>query len=121
MSANAESCSYLAWAGFGRVVCGALLVDGACPVSPYHSRDTGPRSEVVEHAPLREGNGSTRTWSRTLRGVPYRFTAVLMPNGERRYVVRRYNGHDDGTPEGVRTGMRFDCAWSPVAFWTVKA
>lgn len=83
---------------------------------------TGPRSDVVDHAPIREGNGSTRTWSRTLRGVPHSFTAVMMPSGERRYAVDRYNGYgDDGTAEGRRSGMRFGCAWTPVAFWTIRA
>jgi hypothetical protein len=82
---------------------------------------TGPRSSITEHAPTREGNGSTRTWTRTLRGVPHSFTAVTMPNGERRYAVSRYNGYgDDGTEAGRRSGMRFGCAWSVVAFWTVR-
>lgn len=82
---------------------------------------TGPRSKVTDHAPYREGNGSSRTWTRTLRGVPHGFTAVLMPDGERRYAVRRYNGYgDDGTPEGRSNGMRFGCAWTRVAFWTIK-
>ncbi|MGD9527759.1 hypothetical protein [Pseudonocardia sp.] len=97
------------------------LATGQEEETPEVTQETGPRSEVTHHEPLREGNGSTRTWSRVLRGVPHGFTAVLMPDGERRYAVRKYNGYgDDGTPEGRANGMRFDCAWTQVAFWTVK-
>lgn len=88
---------------------------------------TGPRGEVhAEMVAPPPGTGArvvhVRSWSRTLRGVPHVFRAIRMPNGERRYTVRRYNGYgDDGTDRGRELGMRFGCAWSPVAFWTVPA
>jgi hypothetical protein len=82
--------------------------------------DTGPRSTITDHQPNRPGNGSSRTWSRVLRGVPHRFTAVTMPDGERRYFADRYNGYgDDGTDRGRESGMRFGCAWSRVASWII--
>jgi len=86
------------------------------------TQDTGPRSPVIDHEPDRPGNGSTRTWSRVLRGVPHGFTAVTMPDGERRYFASRYNGYgDDGTDAGRESGMRYGCAWSRVGAWIVAA
>lgn len=82
---------------------------------------TGPRSRLHFRSADRPGNGDVTMWRRVLRGVPHEFTAVAMPDGERRYSVRRYNGYcDDGTPEGRRRAMRFDCAWSRVARWTIR-
>jgi len=81
----------------------------------------GPRN-VSEHVqlPSREGNGTSFYWSRTINDTPYSFTLVLMPSGERRYEVKRYNGY---CIESVRAGyvtveqlLRLGCAWSPVHF-----
>lgn len=72
---------------------------------------TSPRTAVTDHAPTREGNGSSRTWQRTIRGVHYSFTAVLMPNGERRYAASRLTGAD----------ARFACSWTRVGFWTTRS
>lgn len=81
---------------------------------------TQPRGPIHTTLPDRPGNGVSRAWVRIIRGVPYAFTAVTMPDGERRYVVRRYNGYGDGTAESRAIGMRFDCAWSPVHSITVR-
>jgi hypothetical protein len=101
--------------------------DGSAPAASsaeFTELVTTPRSEIrhrAEHSTGDVRHGSTRTWRRTLRGVPHAFTAVLMPDGERRYFVSRYNGYcDDGTAEGRTFGMRFGCAWSPVASWTLS-
>lgn len=76
--------------------------------------------EVTRRLPDREGNGTSYVWSRTFGGVKFWFTFVVMPNGERRYFVERYNGYGDtGTPESRATGMRFGCAWTPVHNITV--
>lgn len=88
---------------------------------------TGPRSEVrshVEPADVRHPSGpvTVRSWTRVIGGVQHSFRAIEMPNGERRYVANRYNGYgDDGTEAGRTSGMRFGCAWSQIAFWTVPA
>lgn len=80
----------------------------------------GPRSPIRRYVPTNPTRGTSRTWMRTINGTPHAFVAVSMPDGERRYSVRRYNGYcDDGTPEGRKSGMRFGCAWSPVHFVTV--
>jgi len=60
-----------------------------------------------------QGCGTSRYWSRTIRGIQYSFTAVLMPNGERRYFARRFNGYAGGP--------RFACAWTPCFSYTVRA
>lgn len=92
------------------------------PEAQGAATSTGERSEIREEGPSRPGNGTSRTWSRTIAGVPYRFTAVTMPDGERRYTVDRYNGYlDDGTEEGRARGMRWGCAWSPAHWITVPA
>lgn len=70
------------------------------------------RSEITAHAPSREGNGSTRRWSRTIGGQDYSFNAVLMPDGERRYFATKRRAGQDG---------RFGHAWQPVLGWTFKA
>lgn len=81
----------------------------------------GPRSTITEFESLRPGNGTSRSWTRTLNGVLHSFTAVRMPDGERRYFVKAYNGYcDDGTPEGRARGMRFDCAWTLKRQWIIK-
>jgi hypothetical protein len=83
--------------------------------------ETTARSEIYVTEPLREGNGTSRLWSRTIAGVAYSFTAVTMPDGERRYFVSRYNGYrDDGTEWGRTIGMQFGCAWTPVHSIIVK-
>lgn len=74
-----------------------------------------PRSQIHVREATRPGNGSSRVWRRTINGRPYGFTAVLMPDGQRRYFVERYNGYlanPDGTP-GFNA-LTFGCAWSPV-------
>lgn len=86
------------------------------------STQTGPRGEITTSSSNKPRFGSTRRWSRTIGGARYSFTAVLMPNGERRYAVSKYNGYgDDGTEEGRAIGMRFGCAWTEVHFITVPA
>lgn len=70
---------------------------------------TGERSEVTEHYATRTGNGHSRSWGRTIGGKQYSFTAVLMPNGERRYAASRLDGPD----------ARFACYWHRVGAWTV--
>lgn len=73
---------------------------------------TGPRSEVREQGAFRGGNGTSRSWSRTIRGTLYGFTAVVMPDGEHRYFVRKFNGYVGGPS--------WDCAWDVAASWTVR-
>lgn len=55
-------------------------------------------------------------YSRTINGTPYRFTFVLMENGERRHFVSKYNGYcADAVASGLMTldsVLRFACAWS---------
>lgn len=59
------------------------------------------------------GNGVSYYYSRVINGTPYAFTFVLMPNGERRHAVSRYNGYVGGP--------KFACAWDRVKFITVPA
>jgi hypothetical protein len=73
---------------------------------------TGPRSAVHESGPMQPGFGSSRTWTRELNGTLYSFNAVLMPDGERRYFVSRFNGYVGGP--------KFACAWTPCREWIVK-
>lgn len=57
-------------------------------------------------------NGTTFGYRREINGTPYDFTFVVMPDGERRYFVRRYNGYlQDLNRE---QGMKFACAWTQV-------
>lgn len=72
----------------------------------------GARSTVRQWPADRPGNGTSRTWARTLGGKDYRFTAVLMPSGERRYFARVFNGYVGG--------KRYGCAWSPAGQWIVR-
>lgn len=69
------------------------------------------RSDVQDHPALQQGFGTSRTWRRTIAGRQYRFTAVLMPDGERRYSASRLDGTD----------ARFACSWAHVLFWTAPA
>jgi len=94
-------------------------------MTPERSTETGPRSAVRGAWQPQPGgterNTHVRTWSRVLSGVPHHFTAILMPNGDRRYAVDRYNGYgDDGSEAGRTSGMRFGCAWSQRAWWVIK-
>lgn len=70
------------------------------------------RGKVTRHEPSRPGNGSSLTWQRTIQGKPYSFTAVLMPDGERRYFASVFNGYSGGP--------KFACAWTRVLSWTFK-
>lgn len=82
----------------------------------------GPRTPVITTEPDRPGNGTSRRWSRTINGRPYSFTAVTMPNGERRYFVSRYNGYlsdVNGLPTPGAT--KWGCAWSPAHEWIIPA
>jgi hypothetical protein len=72
----------------------------------------GQRSMVRVWPADRPGNGTSRTWSRTLGGKAYRFTAVLMPDGERRYFASVFNGYVGG--------QQFGCAWSRCGQWVVR-
>lgn len=87
--------------------------------------DISARSGVVIFTPTREGQGTSYHWRRTIGGIPYSFQFVMMPNGERRHFIRKYNGY---CAESVASGLmdlakvlRFDCAWSPVHSLTVRA
>ena len=68
---------------------------------------TGARSAITvsQPAPWQEGSGTSRRWTRTIRGQLYSFTAVTMPSGERRYFSSRFNDYAGGP--------QFACAWSP--------
>lgn len=59
-----------------------------------------------------------QNYARTINGTPYRFTFVLMANGERRHFVKRYNGYcADAVASGLMSlddALRFACAWSQV-------
>jgi hypothetical protein len=68
------------------------------------------RSKVTEQGPEHEGFGTSRSWSRTIQGIRYSFTAVTMPSGERRYFASRFNGYPGGA--------RFACAWDRAAEMT---
>lgn len=73
----------------------------------------GPRSEILIRQPMRPGDGTSRVWTRVLSGKRYSFTAVLMPSGERRYSVSRYDGRPDG--------RYFSQYWTRLHFVTVPA
>ena len=72
---------------------------------------TGTRGPVRQHSARMPGHGHYISWTRTIAGVPFNFSIVTMPNGDRRYVVSRYNGYTGG--------LRFACAWTQVHFITV--
>jgi hypothetical protein len=89
--------------------------------TPPDVAGTGSRGEIHTSLPDRPGNGTSRTWARTIGGARFTFTAVAMPDGERRYFVSRYNGYGDrGTPASRENGMRFGCAWSRVHAITIR-
>lgn len=67
--------------------------------------------ELKISGPSRPGNGLTRSWTKTISDVPYSFRAIIMPDGECRYVVYRFNGYIGGPA--------FACAWDQVHFITV--
>lgn len=73
---------------------------------------TGPRSVVHLRTPDREGNGVSRSWTRTIDGQTYAFTVVTMSSGEIRWFVDRFNGYPGGPT--------FACAWSPGREWTFR-
>lgn len=104
------------WFGTSRCDgCGSYLHGDRYAFTLWATRFVSGRSEVIEHLPTREGNGTSYTWRRTINGRPYAFNYVAMPNGERRMFVSRYNGYcanPDGTPG--RGALAFGCAWSPV-------
>lgn len=77
------------------------------------SAPVGPRSAVRVTEPNRPGNGTSRQWTRTLSGKRYGFTAVLMPSGERRYSVSRFDG-----PHGA---PNFDYYWTRLHYIVVPA
>ncbi|HZZ17166.1 MAG TPA: hypothetical protein VFE08_14525 [Candidatus Sulfotelmatobacter sp.] len=69
------------------------------------------RSQIT-YTPGHELFGDSKRWTRTIRGKQYRFNAVLMPDGERRYFASVFNGYAGGP--------RFACAWTPVLKWIIK-
>lgn len=71
------------------------------------------RSAITEHEGAREGDGTSRTWSRVIQGTLYSFTAVTMPSGERRYFASRFNGYPGGP--------QFGCAWDRASETTFRA
>jgi hypothetical protein len=68
--------------------------------------EIGPRSEITATGPSRPGNGTSLSWGRTINGTMHTFTAVSMPDGEKRYFVSRFNGYVGGPA--------FGCAWTRV-------
>jgi hypothetical protein len=70
-----------------------------------------PQRVITTIAPIAPGNGSSRRWTRLIRGRRYSFTAILMPDGERRYSASRLDGND----------ARFASAWTRVLWWTFPA
>ena len=71
-----------------------------------------PRTAIATRGPNRPGNGTSRMWTRVILGKLYSFTAVIMPDGERRYFANRFDGTDS----------RFDCEWThDVLAWTIPA
>ncbi|MET0418344.1 MAG: hypothetical protein ABW022_20220 [Actinoplanes sp.] len=87
---------------------------------------TGPRGDVHTRGPLRPGNGSSMHWRRTIRGVAYSFTLIVMPDGEIRWGAQRYNGYRSAPVGGatreatIASSMRFGCAWQPVHFGRIR-
>lgn len=73
----------------------------------------GPRSAITTTGPSRPGNGTSQSWAREINGTMHTFTAVTMPDGERRYFVSRFNGYAGGPA--------FACAWTRTHAITVPA
>jgi hypothetical protein len=71
---------------------------------------TGARSAIT--ASDQPGNGTFRSWTRTIGGRTYAFTAVLIPDGERRYVARKLTAGQD--PQLGRS-------WRHAGFWMFPA
>jgi hypothetical protein len=65
----------------------------------------GPRTRHIRvwRGSRPERYGMTRSWQRELGGKLYSFSAVIMPDGERRYFANRFNGYVGGP--------LFGCAW----------
>ena len=87
------------------------------PNAPLYERTglfplgTEERGPIFTDEPIFEDHGTSRRWMRVIRGRLYSFTAVLMPDGERRYFVNRFDGTD----------QRFDCEWThEILAWTIK-
>lgn len=70
---------------------------------------TEARSEIHFVSALQEGFGTSRRWTRILGGKLYSFTAVLMPDGERRYSAYRYDG-----PKHLLGHGTFGADWTPI-------
>jgi hypothetical protein len=79
----------------------------------------GERSNVYTMNPTRPGFGTSRHWARDIGGWRYSFTLVVMPDGEIRWSVSRYD-----TPLNEYCGlseqrrMQFGCYWHPYRDWT---
>lgn len=113
---HADGAPYVTDAGYvamGWPVSPDLIITPGGPTRVRKPGTTEPRSEVRVTPPGLPGNGTSRTWSRVLSGKRYSFCAILMPDGERRYSVQRF----DGAPgsEG------FGCDWTHLHFITVPA
>jgi hypothetical protein len=74
---------------------------------------TSARSLVISFGQPRNqpDGGTSRTWERLIAGKRYAFTAVLMPDGERRYTARYL-------PAGRLPVQQL---WRTVGFWTFPA
>lgn len=70
------------------------------------------RTNVRTHDPVREGDGFSVTWQRTVAGTDYAFNLVTMPGGEKRVFASRFNGYPGGE--------RFACAWDQAAEFTFR-
>lgn len=72
----------------------------------FDPKHVGPRVKFPTREPKEEGYGTSHGWVRVVYGWPYHFNFVVMPDGEKRLFVSKYNGYIGG--------VRFGCAWSPV-------
>lgn len=70
------------------------------------------RARFGAQLPSAPGQGTTFEYRREINGTPYDFTFVVMPDGERRYFVHRYNGYLQDLNRAQ--GMKFACAWTQV-------
>lgn len=82
-----------------------------------------PRQVSTYVSEGKNGNGTSYTYSRTINGTPYSFTFVLMPNGERRHFVSKYNGYCQSAVYSglmsLQSVLLYACAWSQVHSLTV--
>jgi hypothetical protein len=62
--------------------------------------------------PFRPDDAESWQWTRQIGENLYGFTLVNMPDGELRYVVRRFNGYIGGP--------RFACAWDHVKLIIIR-